>query len=259
MHPWGHSGTHSGLFASTAVILTLQPPQPSRLPGTSARSPSSVKGDLLGGRGCGVRRKGPSVQRIAIAVPRQWAPGRRARIRPRHRNSIRAVALCSPRAPPRVRAFISRPSECGRAPGPGTILSDLHHYDPAARRWTDLSGARGRPSPRGYYGLALAPGGDLYLLSGDGASGRRGCAVLTHRDPRARRGVSILVAVAPCASSCNQEWQRPSLLRRDGARRRSCVDLHWAAGGSALPSPPPSAPPPSRDAPALRPKKRIGK
>ena len=54
----------------------------------------------------------------------------------------------------------------------GSLLQDLHVYDPAAMAWTDLSAAASGtpPSARAYHGFTSA-GGKLYVHGGIDGSG----------------------------------------------------------------------------------------
>ena len=83
----------------------------------------------------------------------------------------------------------------------GTLLQDLHVYDPAAMAWTDLSAtASGTPpSARMYHGFTSA-GGKLYVHGGYDGSGESKSLkqvmllVLEHSDERDRL-MSTLVIV----------------------------------------------------------------
>ena len=83
----------------------------------------------------------------------------------------------------------------------GTLLQDLHVYDPATMAWTDLSAAASGtpPSARMYHGFTSA-GGKLYVHGGYDGSGESKSLkqvmllVLEHSDERDRL-MSTLVIV----------------------------------------------------------------
>jgi hypothetical protein len=46
-------------------------------------------------------------------------------------------------------------------------FDDLYLYETGPRRWTQMAAAGQAPPARAYFGMALTPGGAIYVFAGD--------------------------------------------------------------------------------------------